>query len=87
LSLADVWARIKKLKSAEEAIVVATGAPRETGCPPWVVLGVKADKTYRGVKHRGGCYESARSNVGGRRGGDQLASQNVRQRPAMTSRR
>jgi hypothetical protein len=26
----------------EEAIVVATGAPREAGCPPWVVLGVKA---------------------------------------------
>ena len=23
-------------------IVVATGAPREQGCPPWVVLGVKA---------------------------------------------
>jgi predicted nucleotidyltransferase len=27
---------------AKEAIVVATGAPREAGCPAWVVLGVKA---------------------------------------------
>jgi len=24
------------------AVAVATGAPREAGCPPWVVLGVKA---------------------------------------------
>jgi hypothetical protein len=30
------------LQRTEEAIVVATGAPRESGCPPWVVLGVKA---------------------------------------------
>ena len=29
-------------KRIEEAIVVATGAPRQPGCPPWVVLGVKA---------------------------------------------
>ena len=33
----------------EEAIVVATGAPRERGCPPWVVLGVKAVEA-RGVR-------------------------------------
>jgi hypothetical protein len=26
----------------EEAIVVASGAPREAGCLPWIVLGVKA---------------------------------------------
>jgi hypothetical protein len=31
-----------RLQRTEEAIVVATGAPRERGCPPWVVLGVKA---------------------------------------------
>jgi hypothetical protein len=30
-----------RLQRTEEAIVVATGAPREPGCPPWVVLGVK----------------------------------------------
>ena len=30
-----------RLQRTEEAIVVATGAPREAGCPPWVVLGVK----------------------------------------------
>jgi hypothetical protein len=32
---------IDRLQRTEEAIVVATGAPRERG-PPWVVLGVKA---------------------------------------------
>jgi hypothetical protein len=35
----------------EEAIVVATGAPREAGCPPWVVLGVKAIEAP-GVRRR-----------------------------------
>ena len=35
----------------EEAIVVATGAPRERGCPPWVVLGVKAIEAP-GVRRR-----------------------------------
>jgi hypothetical protein len=33
---------IDRLQRTEEAIVVATGAARERGCPPWVVLGVKA---------------------------------------------
>jgi hypothetical protein len=33
----------------EEAIVVATGAPRERGCPPCVVLGVKAVEA-RGIQ-------------------------------------
>jgi hypothetical protein len=28
---------IDRLQRCQEAIVVATGAPRETGCPPWVV--------------------------------------------------
>jgi hypothetical protein len=32
---------IDRLERTEEAIVVATGAPREAGCPPWVALGVK----------------------------------------------
>jgi hypothetical protein len=27
------------LQCTDQAIVVATGAPRERGCPPWVVLG------------------------------------------------
>ena len=40
---------IERLQRAEEAIVVATGAPRERGCPPWVVLGVKVVET-RGVR-------------------------------------
>jgi hypothetical protein len=30
--------QIDRLQRTEEAIVVATGAPREAGCPPWVVL-------------------------------------------------
>jgi hypothetical protein len=32
---------IERLRRTEEAIVVATGAAREHGCPAWVVLGVK----------------------------------------------
>jgi hypothetical protein len=32
--------RHDRLQRTDEAIVVATGAPREPGCPPWVVLGV-----------------------------------------------
>ena len=40
---------IDRLQRTEEAIVVATGAPRERGCPPWVVLGVKAVEA-RGVR-------------------------------------
>jgi hypothetical protein len=30
---------IERLRRTEEAIVVATGAPRQRGCPAWVVLG------------------------------------------------
>ena len=37
------------LQRTEEAIVVTTGAPRERGCPAWVVLGVKAVEA-RGVR-------------------------------------
>jgi hypothetical protein len=32
---------IGRLQRTEEAIVVSTDAPRERGCPPWVVLGAK----------------------------------------------
>ena len=40
--IAELERGIDRLERTEEAIVVATGAPRERGCPPWVVLGVKA---------------------------------------------
>src|SRR5262249_31318192 len=40
--IAKLEEEIDRLQRTEEAIVVATGAPREAGCPPWVVLGVKA---------------------------------------------
>jgi len=40
--IAELEEEIDRLQRTEEAIVVATGAPREAGCPPWVVLGVKA---------------------------------------------
>ena len=40
--IAELEQEIERLQRSEEAIVVATGAPRERGCPPWVVLGVKA---------------------------------------------
>jgi hypothetical protein len=40
--IAKLEEEIDQMQRTEEAIVVATGAPREAGCPPWVVLGVKA---------------------------------------------
>jgi hypothetical protein len=40
--IAELEQEIERLQRAEEAIVVATGAPRERGCPAWVVLGVRA---------------------------------------------
>ena len=40
--IAELEGEIDRLQRTEEAIVVATGAPREAGCLPWVVLGVKA---------------------------------------------
>ena len=40
--IAKLEEEIDRLQRTEEAIVVATGALREAGCPPWVVLGVKA---------------------------------------------
>jgi hypothetical protein len=46
--IAKLEEEIDRLQRIEEAIVVATGAPREAGCPPWVVLGVSvADKASR----------------------------------------
>lgn len=39
--IAKLEEEIDRLQRTEEAIVVATGAPRDRGCPPWVVLGVK----------------------------------------------
>jgi hypothetical protein len=40
--IAELDQEIERLQRSEEATVVATGAPRERGCPAWVVLGVKA---------------------------------------------
>ena len=40
--IAELEDEIDRLQRTGEAIVVVTGAPRERGCPPWVVLGVKA---------------------------------------------
>jgi hypothetical protein len=40
--IAKLEEKIDRLRRTEEAVVVATGAPREPGSPPWVVLGVKA---------------------------------------------
>jgi hypothetical protein len=47
--IAELECEIDRLQRSEEVIVVATGAPRERGCPPWVVLGVKAVEA-RGVR-------------------------------------
>jgi hypothetical protein len=43
--IAKLEEEIDRLQRTEEAIVIATGAPRERGCPPWIVLGVKAIET------------------------------------------
>ena len=40
--IAELEDQIDRLQRTEEAVVVATGVPRERECPPWVVLGVKA---------------------------------------------
>jgi hypothetical protein len=40
--IAELEGEIDRLQRTEEAIVVASGAPREMGCPPWIVLGVTA---------------------------------------------
>jgi hypothetical protein len=37
--IAELEQEIERLQRTEEAIVVATGAPRERGCSAWVVLG------------------------------------------------
>jgi hypothetical protein len=37
--IAELEQEIDRLQRTEEAIDVATGAPREPGCPAWVVLG------------------------------------------------
>ena len=47
--IAELEREIDRLQRTEEAIVVATGAPHERGCPPWVVLGVKAVEA-RGIR-------------------------------------
>jgi hypothetical protein len=47
--IAKLEEEIDRMQRTEEAIVVATGAPRDAGCPPWVVLGVKTVEA-RGAK-------------------------------------
>jgi hypothetical protein len=55
--IAELEDELDRLQRTEEAIVVATGAPRERGCPAWVVLGVKAVEArgaLHGEMHSGG---------------------------------
>ena len=55
--IAELEREIDRLQRAEEAVAVATGAPREPGCPAWVVLGVKAVEArgaLHGEMHSGG---------------------------------
>jgi hypothetical protein len=47
--IAELEQEIERLQRTEEAVVVATGAPRERGCAAWVVLGVKAVEA-RGIR-------------------------------------
>jgi hypothetical protein len=39
--IAELEDQIDRLQRTEQAIVVSTDAPRERGCPPWIVLGAK----------------------------------------------
>jgi hypothetical protein len=53
--IAKLEEEIDRLQRTEEAIVVSTDAPRERGCPPWVVLGAKvieASSVHRRVMSR-----------------------------------
>ena len=49
--IAQLEQEIDRLQRTEEAIVVATGAPRQPGCPPWVVLDVKVIEATE-TRHR-----------------------------------
>ena len=44
--IAELEQEIDRLQRIEEAVVVATSAPREAGCPPWIILGVKAIEAH-----------------------------------------
>ena len=49
--IAKLEEEIDRMQRTEETIVVASGAPREAGCPPWIVLGVNAIEAP-GVRRR-----------------------------------
>ena len=44
--IAKLEEEIDRLQRTEEAIVVSTDAPRERGCLPWIILGVKAIEAH-----------------------------------------
>jgi hypothetical protein len=44
--ITELEQQIDRWQRCEEAIAVATGAAREPGRPPWVVLGVKAVEVH-----------------------------------------
>ena len=51
--IAELDQEIERLQRSEEAIVVATGAPRESGCPAWVGgKAIEAPPVVLGVKVR-----------------------------------
>ena len=61
--IAELEQEIESLQRAEEAIVVATGAPRERGCPAWVVLGGKAIEARPPLTFRPQwCWEKVREH-------------------------
>ena len=45
--ITELEREIDRLQRTEEAIIVATGAPREAGCVPWIVLGVLSHRSTR----------------------------------------
>jgi len=65
--ITELEREIDRLQRTEEAIVVATGAPRERGCPPWVVLGVKTVEVRTSEQHEQKVLLGRLSAPGGRR--------------------
>ena len=49
--IAKLECEIDRVQRTEEAIVISTDAPRERGCPPWIVLGAKVVEAP-GVRRR-----------------------------------
>ena len=61
--IAELEQEIERLQRTEETVIVAPGAPRERGCPSWVVLGGKAIEARPPLTFRPQwCWEKVREH-------------------------